>query len=387
MTHTSCISHPAYNQCLKIHLWQVIACDGDVNAAALLSHIEALHNKKCGVDNHHKHVNDIAELHGKVRTLDENVLIPVKLPDLRASLFNMIAEKKISETLDKIVAKNFISIQTNPDPEKILDRTKYLRFHLEIVNAWIRENYNNDGSLVNPSCGQVIDSAKKETRFSEKAESILLKGGVDSVKKENRLCQKAESDRKESKRPNNNRQVVDISENAKREDRFGEKAESITPKGVCYNNINQSISINYNQDDCEFHDDQFEKARVTASDHSSVTNIVNALIMQGMSPEKFHYPDTQPELERLQQAGATIDIFIKAYGISAHATKGKQFGLRYLAKVVEGLLAKSKRQGIKNGTPISRSEWKGRTEPLSPAKEYVYENDFKNAASWAADLL
>lgn len=383
MTYTSCISHPSRNTCLKIHEWQILACDGDVHAAALLSHFEGLHNHKYGIDQHHKHDNDIAELHSKPRVLNEDVLIPVKLADLRKSLFGLAAEKKISECLDRLSSKDFISIHNNPDPEKKLDRTKYVRFYPEMVNAWIRENYNNDGSLINPSCGQVADSAKKETRFGEKGDSILPKGGIDSAKKENAYCQKAESDKKRYSNSKGCRQVVDFSDNAKKETRFGEKGECIPPKGVLYNKINQSISINYNQD--KYFVQSQEEKKITTSDHHSAAEVVNILIQLGLPSEKLNYPDAVPEIERLRQAGSTLEMFSMAYEISNHATKGN-FGVRYLVKVVEGLLVKSQKKSGNKKLFFGRKE-KNRGESLSQSQAYAYENDLKNAESWAADLL
>jgi len=182
MTQTSCISHPANNRRLQIHEWQVLACDGDVCAAGVLSHIECLHNEKQGIDKQHKQDNDIAELHNKSRQFDEDIPLRIKLPELRKAIFGLGAEKKLSDVLNKIALKSFISFE---DPEERLDRTKYVRFHPENCNAWIRDNYNNDGSLINHPCkispirpkGRV-DSAKKENRFGEKGESILPKGRI-----------------------------------------------------------------------------------------------------------------------------------------------------------------------------------------------------------------
>ncbi len=101
--------------------------------------------------------------------------------------------------------------------------------------------------------------------------------------------------------------------------------------------------------------------------------IIATLIEKGMPLKRF-YPDSIDEIYRLRQAGATVATFIQAYEISAHATQGRGFGLRYLVKVVHELLAKSKCYEVIKGLspPVQKDNF----------CETVYESDIRNALNW-----
>lgn len=387
MSKSSCISHPSNNPALKIYDWQLKATGENQCAAGLLSFFESLINHDNGMIDYQKSFKGSHDNH---HSLIRDVGVPLKLSALREALFGFWAEKKISEALEQLTKLQFISIHRNPDPEEFFDRTKFIRFYPETCNEWIRKNYSVDGQFIAKSSEPSNETAKEKTREGEKVSSITPKGSLETAKKESRECQKAESCNQTRNDAESIAQVVDLFENAKKETRDGEKADSITPIDFSYiNNINsiQSInSININQVENKNLNNlqNIEKDHIAVCDKPNIETIVNVLIEQGLPSEKFNYPDALPAIAKLAEQGATLELFTKAYGISSQATVGKGFGVNYLVKVVESLLAKSHRSERKN-TMVYESKFK--TVKHKPVSERIYKNDFRNAMSWAGDII
>lgn len=384
MYKSSCISHPSNNPAFKIYDWQLKATGGNHCAASLLSSFESMINNDNGMIDYQEKFN------GTRSSLIRDVGIPLKLAALRKILFGFWAEKKISEALELLQKLEFIKINSNPDPEEFFDRTKFIRFYPETCNEWIRKNYSVDGEFIAKSNDPSPETAKREIRDGEKAFSITPKGSLETAKKETRKCQKADSCDQTHDEVENSTQVIDLFENAKKETREGEKADSITPKGVSYiNNINsiQSInSININQVENEKlnKSQSLETEQIAAREEPNVETIIGALIEQGLPSEKFNYPDALPAIAKLAEQGATVEMFIKAYVISSQATAGKGFGVNYLVKVVESLLVKLQRTERKTSMVY---EPKFKTIKPKPVSERVYTNNFRNAMSWAGDII
>ncbi len=116
----------------------------------------------------------------------------------------------------------------------------------------------------------------------------------------------------------------------------------------------------------------------------TVQPVIDALMTRGLSPDKFAYPDTITSIHELQQAGASLDVFIKAYDISARQTSN--FGVNYLIKVVAGLMEKSKHTNA-TSSPKKHSMNTHSSHSISSTHEPVFEEDLHAAMSWAEDIL
>ena len=362
----SCISHPPKHPLSKnsliIHEWQIIACKGDFKAAALLSYLELKHNTKIDIDGYHKDTNDEAEQQGLGRIQNEDTLIRVKLADLREDLYAIGVEKTLSHALDFLADElGFISLHANPNPEKILDRTKYVRFYPEICNAWIRAHYRTDGTYIEQSQSE---NEYIPTRNGKKSLSKMTNVSIDSDKSHSREGKKSLSENSDGSFSDEPAQLIDSYQNEVMPDRFGKMSESLY-----INNQYQSNQLINS---------------INQSENENIKAVLNALVAKGITPEKFNYADAKLTIERLIEEGATIEIFTQAYDVSAHATQGKGFGVNYLARVVETLLKKSKK-------PVVDHKANHRTNTVSQANrratEYVYKHDLKNAESWASDLI
>lgn len=102
---------------------------------------------------------------------------------------------------------------------------------------------------------------------------------------------------------------------------------------------------------------------------------INALVEKGMPAKRF-YPDAIDTILHLQEQGATAETFCKAYDLAHRTTQHNHYGVPYIAKIVEQLLASSRKQN----TP------RGKSPPSLPQKDQfsntVYESDITNALKW-----
>jgi hypothetical protein len=170
-----------------------------------------------------------------------------------------------------------------------------------------------------------------------------------------------------SNQDENDSQVVDLFDNPKMADRLDEKdlpsAKNSRPsseKARYITNTKNNTTNNNNLINTE--DDLVKK-------------IIKFLIAKGLSAKHMDQPDNIELIKKLCKAGSTVEIFSEAFEISTEkASQG--FGFSYLSKVVESLLTKSKKANNKN---LSNN--------FSDKTKYVYESNFKNAMSWAEDLV
>jgi hypothetical protein len=100
-----------------------------------------------------------------------------------------------------------------------------------------------------------------------------------------------------------------------------------------------------------------------------IETIIEALVEKGMPRAKF-YPDATKAIQQLQAAGATLTQFLCGYDIAVKCTNGNGFGVNYLVKVVDSLLAKVKKES-----------------DSVPEEKINYCSDYKNAEKWAGDLI
>ncbi len=330
---TSCISHPANEVIVLIRKWQLAFCDGDFCAAALLSYFEYFHNWKIRADEHNKRANDIAEMHGDKRPYREDVFQYHTLDDFHKAILGLYSRNIIIKSLKKLEAKGAITTHKNPNPRYKFDNKIYYQFYPDICQLWLEENnYHIDKS---DKFKTKRSNIKNKTRQS-KSELTSFKNKLTPCKTE-----------------------LTITE--------------ITNKEI----INQSKVVENNFDNYS----HFEKP---IAESNNVQTIIDSLIEKGIPRKKF-YPDTIEAMERLHAAGATLQHYLQGLEIATRVTNGNGFGVGYLIKAVESILQKEKQAQVS-------TSYKNKWQP-SPAaaktsdKQPVYQNDLRNAMSWAGDVI
>ena len=107
----------------------------------------------------------------------------------------------------------------------------------------------------------------------------------------------------------------------------------------------------------------------------AVQTVIDGLLIQGMPAKHFAHTDTLATLQKLCDAGATENIFTKAFEISVKsATKG--FGVNYLAKVVIDLMQKSENKKNLDNHLQSNQECPSDCKP-----------DYSGSKNWMHDLI
>ena len=154
MTRTSCISHPSGSRFIKIHDWQLMLCEGNTVAAALLSFFEYWHNVKLAMQPKNFCSNDIAEGHGDKRSQDETTLQFHSEKELVDGIQQIGKRDSIRKAISWLENKQFISVQKNPNKRYAFDKTRYFQFYPEPINEWLSSNLlpiseNRQRSLVN----------------------------------------------------------------------------------------------------------------------------------------------------------------------------------------------------------------------------------------------
>ncbi|OAI45991.1 hypothetical protein AYO45_01915 [Gammaproteobacteria bacterium SCGC AG-212-F23] len=291
--------HPVNSRYIQVHEWQIKFCREHHCAALLLTFFAAWHDWKIRNDDYYRRANDIAEVHGDGRPHNENAYLFFSMEHLVNGCLGFYSKKAISEGLDLLVSLNVVTIHKNPNPRYHFDKTKYFKFYPEICNQWIRENYSSPANSPQPI--DYYDKAKLANR-SDKSAPASRQNGRPS----DESCQA----------------ITDTTNNT-------------TNKNKLYNA--QDVFI-------------LDKKNLGTQNEGNGTNaevIRSVLVQQGFPAKYFHYPETMLIIEKLYLAGATPDLFIKAYNIADKATEGN-FGIKYLVKVVEGQLKKSTDSPTKN---------------------------------------
>ncbi|MDQ3687794.1 MAG: hypothetical protein M3430_19640, partial [Acidobacteriota bacterium] len=132
----SCITHPSNEHFIKIHPWQIDACDGNECAAALLSFFEYFHNIKLEQALKAKQANDIAEVHGDRRAQDETLYQFHSEGELERGVV-IYKRRSMYDALKVLHEKGFVTLHHNPYNRYKFDKTRYFLFHPEAVNAWL----------------------------------------------------------------------------------------------------------------------------------------------------------------------------------------------------------------------------------------------------------
>lgn len=322
---SSCIRQPQNNRYIQVCEWQVEFCQGNHCAAFVLSHFIAWHNWKLNHDEYYQRVNNIAELHGDGRPHDQNAYLFFSMDEISEGILGTFGKNTINNALQVLEMLGAISIHKNPNPRYHFDKTKYFMFYPEVCNEWIENNDSTD--------------AIQEDSLSQPVQPI---NNSDQLKVNDRY----------SKIKSPSRKINQPALKSKR---------AITDPTNNTTNNNQSIN-----GDEEIFDDNNSGSR-----GPHIQSIVDALVAQGFPAKRFVHSDAFDAIRRLSHAGATVEIFLQAYEKAVSVVESNGFGVNYLAKVVEGLLAKQPQQIlIKN--PIS----------ISTKQPQVFENDIPEDSDW-----
>lgn len=319
---TSCISHPANERLVIIRKWQVEFCEGNQCAAALLSFFEYWHSWKLNADRYNRKSNDIAEMHREPRLLTEDVYQYHSLNELSNGILYLYGEKSISKAIKLLESKLVITVHANPNPKFHYDKTQYFKFYPDICNEWIKSSYNS-------STNHFDDNEKQNGQID-----TAIMRDRDSVN------------------------------------------TSGQGKNALYRTEINNKEINKLNEPCEDFIISDKQVEASENDINQVNAMVSILIQKGMPAERLIANPDLPMLAELITQGATQTIVTQAYELSVRATAGrsKQFGLRYLVKVIADLLKKSGKSEI-----IDR--------PSHQCSMQSFENNFSGGLDWMGDLV
>lgn len=149
---TSCIAHPPQQPLIIIHAWQRKFCEGNVTAAALLSFFEYWHNIKLDMQQKAIELNRVSERHGEVGAQDTTLWQHHTNDELIDGIQGIGKKDAVRDAVAYLEGIGAIEVGSNPVARYRFDRTRFYRFHPEVVNAWLAANYplaenriSNDG--------------------------------------------------------------------------------------------------------------------------------------------------------------------------------------------------------------------------------------------------
>jgi hypothetical protein len=379
--YMSNFSFKRYSETNRKIFLHIEAIDVDLfglNAAAILSVIRSGETWRHETNLRNKKANDIAEMHGDKRWLPEDVSLGFTNQDLIDRTFGICGRNGVVEALKILQSQDVILQHSNPNKKYHSDKGRYFRFNQNVYDELVRGLKNSEDQITKNSIAE-LDSEVESTSTND------LSTGDDAhvIESNHRL------NLNDAPFKNKRHQEADLPKiNAPRLNLNAPRLNSVShirnSNNINKNNITQSINTREMRD--SFVDD--ETSNIHAQDIGATTGeIISALVNLGFPAEKLNWPDALPEIGRLVKLGATVDLFTKAHGISAHATKGKQFGVRYLAKVVDGLLEKLHKNEKAITDSVQKNMHKNGDKLAPQQKNPNYKNNLKNAMSWAGDLL
>jgi hypothetical protein len=182
MPISSCIRHPANEPLVIVRKWQLIACEDNACAAALLSFLEHRYNIKLEQRRKAIEANDVAEMHGEARTQNENLWQWYTEEELEAGIF-IYKRTSIRAALALLEKKGFITISNNPNPRYKFDKTRFFIFHADKVNEWI-DNYTKNLESQSTVSSKNVGSSVNFNSRSGKINGSSLENNGSSVKNE-----------------------------------------------------------------------------------------------------------------------------------------------------------------------------------------------------------
>ncbi|OEU64458.1 MAG: hypothetical protein BBJ57_02960 [Desulfobacterales bacterium PC51MH44] len=140
---SSIINHPENEPLIIIRQWQLVFCNGNEVAAALMSFFEYWHNIKLDIQKQAKKANEVREKHGD-ESLPSNLYQWHTEADLIAGIQRIAKTgKTLSKGIDLLESKGIITIHKNPNPRYKFDKTRHFLFNPEPINEWLNTEYRS----------------------------------------------------------------------------------------------------------------------------------------------------------------------------------------------------------------------------------------------------
>lgn len=163
----SCLRRSAEDHFLQIHQDDIDICEGNVTAAALLSFFEWWHNHKLIQQEKARQANDVAEIHGELRSQDESLWQWHTEAEMEAAI-KIAGRKTIATAIKWLETHKFITTGRNPNPRFAFDRTRFFLLHPECVNTALegleasRKNTLSSRKNTSP-CGKKAAPSRQNT--------------------------------------------------------------------------------------------------------------------------------------------------------------------------------------------------------------------------------
>ena len=119
-------------------------CEGNKDAAILLSYFEYWHNIKLAMQEKNKKANDVREKHGKKRMHDETLLQFHTREEIYTECLGLVSYQGIVNARKILVKLKFIREQKNPDSRFHFDKTTYFELRVSDVSKAIISIIQNE---------------------------------------------------------------------------------------------------------------------------------------------------------------------------------------------------------------------------------------------------
>ena len=166
----SCLPKIKEDPMIIIRRWQLVFCEGDPCAAALMSFFAYWHDIRLAIKKKNKQANDTAETHGDQRTQDESLWQFHSQDELRAGIMRIYSHEAITKALLFLQRNGVIEISKNPNARYAFDKTKFFLFHPEIFTTEMMSKYDPKNTPVpgeKPKKNTTIRSSENGVSSSE----------------------------------------------------------------------------------------------------------------------------------------------------------------------------------------------------------------------------
>lgn len=258
--------------------------------------------------------NDVAEAHGDVRTQDESLLQFHSHNELIEGILAIYGRGAVIAANKLLEEKGAISVHRNPNPRYSFDKTNYYLFHPDVCNAWLvsyKDNrFNNDQSGAN--C------------------SIKNHNTPETIEDRNQTLDSPVSDY-----------------------RSAEIGRRLSENGLA---ITETTNKDFKQTDKKGEDEILGKA-VNLPHSSCLADMQHFLHIQaGISLAQLNKPDSQQAIASMLGQEITILHLEKALLKAVKCKPDETFGLYYLKKIAESILAKEQAAKAKKKVVFTRIE-------------------------------
>ena len=160
---STCINNPPRERLIIIKEWQVVFCNGNTCAAALLSFFEYWHNIRIDQIEKNKQYNNVSERNGEGRTQDESLYQFHNEVELEDGIM-IYKRDTISKAIKLLENKGAITVTTNPNDKYNFDRTRFFLFHPDVINDWLTNYYEKFKAVMKEEKKKKRDQRKKKIK-------------------------------------------------------------------------------------------------------------------------------------------------------------------------------------------------------------------------------